>query len=65
MVDPGQVAVGDFIVTPAGVVADIRSRESGYSWTYLAARDRSGRVDLWAFALGDRVELLSGSERAA
>lgn len=58
-VDPGAIALGDFIVTPAGDVADIRSRETAYACVYLSARDRTGRTDLWAFALGDTVELLS------
>lgn len=60
-VDPGAVAIGDFIVTPAGDVADIRSRETGYSWVILGARDRTGRTDLWAYSLTDTVELLSAA----
>jgi hypothetical protein len=60
-VDPGSVSPGAFIITPAGDVADIRSRETGYSWVILGARDRTGRVDLWAYALDQQVELLGGA----
>ena len=66
LIDPGEVALGDFIVTPAGDVADVRTRDVGYSWVILGARDRTGRTDEWAYALGDKVELLAaGPERAA